>query len=81
MDDADLLDFAVDDLAHGTKPHPVTLGGFSGFEISYEAKQTWWRIWYLRSQKLMIFATYNCDLQHAGNEDSQVDEMLATLKQ
>lgn len=81
VEDADLLDFATDHLAHGTQPQPVTLGRFSGFEINYEAKQTWWRIWYLKSENLMIIATYNCDLQHAGNEDSQIDAMLATLKQ
>lgn len=80
VEDADLLDFATDNLAHGTQPQPVTLGRFSGFEINYEAKQTWWRIWYLKSENLMIMATYNCDLQHAGNEDSQIDAMLATLE-
>lgn len=60
---------------------PIMLGPFSGFhrrsvdEEYQEAVREWW----LAGGSLLLYVTYSCHTDHAGYDDSCVDEMLATL--
>lgn len=78
--DDDLRMFAEKILSSGAPTTDVILGEFTGFRITLERDDAHWRIWYLRSGSLVIFATFNCDLPEHGQSDSEVDAMLATLK-
>src|SRR5262249_2186798 len=61
--DADLAEFANDRIPSGTQLLRVAYGSFSGFTASFEDDGLMWRHWWLRSDVLMIYATYNVSAQ------------------
>lgn len=77
--DDDLRDFAEEHLVAGARAAEVSLGEFTGIRIAFGADGNFWRQWYLRSGNQMIFATYNCSEAYRGQEDSEVNEILASL--
>ncbi|MHB0914766.1 MAG: hypothetical protein ACYC5A_04925 [Thermoleophilia bacterium] len=78
--DADLSDFAAQHLEAGAKPRPTEAGDFVGFEISFSDDEQFWRQWYLRNGRQMLFVTYNCGLDARGAEDGPVSAALASLE-
>ena len=58
----------------------VIVGDFSGFEICFEDQEASWRHWYLRSDDIMLFATYNCSIADVRVEDAVVDAVLTNLR-
>ncbi len=77
--DADLLDFARDQVHSGVSLTPVRLGEFTGFEFAVESEQGWWKYWYLRNHRQMLFVTYNCSVVDRGVDDAAIMEVLSTL--
>lgn len=78
--DADLRDFAAEHLEAGAKPRPTEAGDFVGFEIRFRDDERFWRHWYLRNGRQMLFVTYNCGLDSRGEEDGPVGAALASLE-
>lgn len=78
--DDDLRDFAAEYLDAGAITHPATAGDFTGFEITFGVGKAYWRQWYLRHGKQMLFVTYNCSYKDRGIEDKAIDTILHTLK-
>lgn len=78
--ESDLLEFADHHLREGAPRRTVELGSFKGFEIAYETDDAAVREWYLRHESVLLFATWFCDLLHAGREDEVVEAALVTLK-
>jgi len=81
--DADLSDFANEGTPTGTHLVRVAYSSFSGFTACFEKDDLTWRQWWLRSEGLMVYATYNVStlrLREAVNEQADVEKILMTLK-
>ena len=76
---ADLRVLAAEHIDAGAQADDVELGAFSGFSLSYDADEEYWREWYLRCGSTLLFATYNCALDDEGKEDDTVELILGTL--
>jgi hypothetical protein len=76
----DLLEFAEDHVKAGAKLREVTLGMFSGFYLHYSDDEFYSREWWLRSGNTVVLATYTTELEYRGQEDSAIDQILATLE-
>lgn len=57
----------------------VSFGGLTGFRTRFSDDDTFWTKWWLRSECLMIHATYNCSLADRGQEDAEVNMMVQSL--
>jgi len=77
--EADLRDFASKHLDAGARPSATHAGDFVGFEIAFSDGDKFWRQWYLRNGRQMLFVTYNCDLDSRGTEEEPIREALASL--
>ena len=62
-----------------TKVKPTEAGAFVGFEIAFSDEDRFWRQWYLRNGRQMLFVTYNCSLESRGAEETVVRDILASL--
>ena len=77
--EADLRDFASDHLDAGAQPSSVHIGDFVGLEITFSDGERFWRQWYLRNARQMLFITYNCALDSRGLEDDSIYDALSFL--
>jgi hypothetical protein len=77
--EADLRELASEHLDAGAKPAATHAGDFVGFEIAFSDGETFWRQWYLRNGRQMLFITYNCGLDSRGIEDGSIREAVASL--
>ncbi len=78
--DEDLKDFAGVRTTSQVRLDPATAGAFSGFTArGYESRRCF-REWWLRSGHLMIYATYNVDIEHESDERGVVAEVISTLR-
>jgi hypothetical protein len=55
------------------------MGDFVGFGIAFGTEDGFWRQWYLRHGKQMLFVTYHCSVAGRGVEDAVVEMILTTL--
>ena len=78
--DSDLFEFANENLQRGRDPVKVNLGDFTGILLEFVVEETAWRFWYLRSEDIGLFVTYNCEAVCSGLENERMDSVLATLK-
>lgn len=76
---SDLREFAAEHLEAGAKAKPTEAGDFVGFEIAFRDEDRFWRQWYLRNGRQMLFLTYNCDLESRSAEDAVLRDILASL--
>jgi len=79
--ESDLQDFASEHLDAGAKAQSVDAGDFEGFEIAFRDGDIFWRQWYLRNGRQMLFITYNCGLEFKGFEDVPIYKALCSLRQ
>jgi hypothetical protein len=77
--DRDLREFAAEHLEAGAKARSTEAGDFVGFEIVLGDGERFWRQWYLRNGRQVLFVTYNCGSESRGAEDAAVREILASL--
>lgn len=80
VDDKFLRHLAAEHLEAGAQAGKVQYGDFTGFELSYDDDEQFWREWYLRAGQIVVFATYNCPLAAEGQEDAAIDAVLETLQ-
>lgn len=79
IDDDYLEDMLEEHLAEDADLYDETCGDFSGVSCCYDAEDEYWCEWYLYTDRVMLFVTYNCPLDDAGEEDDVVDSMLESL--
>jgi len=77
--DEDLKGFAVQHPEEGASVEVVEYGEFRGYRYEIEGESVLVRQWFLRAGTLALFLTYNCSLEHAGEEDEALETMLDTL--
>lgn len=77
----DLIEFSDDDKLHLGM---VKFGDFDGLTLVYKKEEkTLWRFWrnfWLRNNKLLLFVTYNCDDKDKDYETDTINKMLSSLK-
>jgi hypothetical protein len=78
--DEDLLSFAEEHIEAGAKTKDVRLDDFSGITFSYAFDNQFWRQWFMKSNSLALFITYNCELAHKDIEYEIVDQIINSLK-
>lgn len=74
------MDFAeLDDEA---KQHLEShqLGKFKGFKLTSNDDSTHWEQYWMVDNNLLLFATYNCELEDKGTESESVSRMLNTIE-
>ncbi len=59
----------------------VVLGDFSGIAVSFEQDGEYWCEWYLRSEKVLLFITYNCDAKNVEVDEDVVESILESLEE
>ncbi len=59
----------------------VVLGDFSGIAVSFEQQGEYWCEWYLRSEKVLLFISYNCDLKDSEVDEDVVESILESLEE
>jgi len=77
--DTDLREFAAEHLEKGARLRATDAGDFVGFEIAFNDHERFWRQWYFRSGRQMLFVTYNCGLESRGVEDRPIRAALRSL--
>lgn len=77
--DEDLTGFAAQHPEEGARTEAVECGRFQGFRYEIEGENVLVRQWFLRAGELALFLTYNCSLEHAGEDDEALTGMLDTL--
>ncbi len=78
--DSDLQEFARKHLDRGARTRAVSCGDFAGFTLAFGTEDAYWRHWYLRSGRRMLFATYNCDPEDLEQEDNAICRIMAALR-
>ncbi len=77
--DEDLQGFAAQHPDEGAHMEAVECGEFRGFRYDLEGDSVLVRQWFLRAGDLALFLTYNCSLEHAGEDDEALSAMLGSL--
>lgn len=77
--DEDLRSFALERIPADVPLHPTQCGSFSGLTASYQKEGRSWREWWLKSDRLMVYATYNSGLDDSSTQE-QVLRILGSLK-
>jgi len=79
--DDDFLNYLAEEhLEAGATPDKARFGEFTGFTLSYGADDGFWTEWYLRADRLVLFASYTCAPEHEMLEEEIVDGILRSLK-
>jgi hypothetical protein len=74
-----LRDFAEERVPEGESLLEVSYGPFSGFTVEYTKQGSFWKEWWLRSGRLMVYATYNVAEGGEALEREGVEKVLASL--
>ena len=77
--DEDLVQFAEDRIAPETPLNSVECGAFSGATARYRKDGLFWQEWWLKSNRLMVYVTYNVVQEHEGAEGDVIQSILATM--
>jgi len=72
-------DLVSEHLDAGAELHHEIFGPFTGVGCCFEADGDYWCEWYLCLENMMLFVTYNCDLESEGEEDDLVESILDSL--
>lgn len=77
--DEDLLGFAAQHPDEAARTEAVSCGEFEGYRYAIEGDNVLVLQWFLRAGTLALFLTYNCSMEHAGEEEEALSAMLDTL--
>ena len=74
----------ISELSEGGYPYGAEVksdrsGVFKGIQASFSENGKYWRKWWLCSDSLMLFITYNCDVEDQRIEVEKVEQMISTL--
>lgn len=77
--DEDLKEFARERLVSGVRLVGTDCGLFTGFFAEHKREGLFWREWWLRYDRLLIYATYVVRKGHEHRERDDVETILASL--
>jgi hypothetical protein len=76
----DLVGFVAKENIDNSIPTSVVAGDFRGLSISSTRNDRFMRKWFLLSDSLMLYVTYNCQQQDEAKEVISIESMLNSLK-
>lgn len=79
VNDGDLAEFSEEFTKGQTCLKAVKLGDFVGFATDVMDESWSFKAWFLRCRSTMIFATYTCNLEDKGIEETSAGLVLGTL--
>jgi len=78
--DDDLKEFASERISSHSPLDVVISEGFSGITIRYQREGRWWQEWWLRSDHLMVYLTYNASVMSENTEHDAISSIISSLK-
>ena len=78
VDDNDLKEFAREHSNSAATLCDVKYGSFVGFSAERSQAGLYWKEWWLRSGRLMLYVTYNVAVPYKDSEMSLVEGILRT---
>jgi len=78
--DDDLKEFAAEHISQGRNLSRAECGQFSGFCTQYSKGGSYWKEWWLRTEDLLVYVTYNVTAGKELHEKEDVEKILASLK-
>lgn len=75
----DLEAFAAEYADEDITVSDVEYSNFSGINFDYTEDNNYWQIWFLKSENLMLFITYNSAALDKGFEDEEIGIILNSL--
>jgi hypothetical protein len=78
--DEDIKDFANGRIRDTVAFLKVEFAVFSGYYSEHIGDGVFWREWWLRSGKLLLYASYNVDEQFKKAETAIVDDIIISLR-
>jgi hypothetical protein len=79
VSDADLKEFAGQRIAN-KRINAVKTPRFEGIHVEYLLEDTFWREWWLRAGRLMVYVTYNIEKKSRDVERATIDEFINSLE-
>ena len=55
-------------------------GDFSGYEYSYTERNSFYKQWWLKNERTILFITYDCDADGQQIEFEAIDKMVKSIK-
>ena len=80
VEDEQLEELAAEHLDSEAVIEDVNFNEFSGFVVSYTKESEYWNEWYLKSENLLLFVSYNCDEKDEDIDEDVVESILASLQ-
>jgi len=80
IEDEQLEAMVAEHLDFDAELEDITIADFSGVMLSYTQDGEFWSEWYLRTDKLLLFASYNCDESQAEEDYDIVEAIMASLE-
>ncbi len=81
ISDGQLEEMAAEHLDSDAVIEDVVCGDFAGIAVSFEQDGEYWSEWYLRSEKILLFITYNCDVDKIEVDEDVVESILESLEE
>jgi len=79
ISDEYIEDLVTEHLDAGAELHHEIFGPFTGVGCCFETDENYWCEWYLCLDNMLLFITYNCDLEYEGEEDDLIESILDSL--
>jgi len=79
--DEQLEAMAAEHLDSQTELEDVVLGDFAGIAVSYTKDAEYWCEWYLCTENVLLFASYNCAEDKAEEDEDVVESILESLEE
>ncbi len=76
----DIDELLEDETPENTELNYEKIGTFEGYSTEYNYEDHFWRIWFLTKDKLLLYITYNCELEYCEIERETVDQIINSLE-
>ena len=80
VSEKDISELSEGGYPEGAEVNDDLSGAFKGIRVSFSENGKYWRKWWLCNDSLMLFITYNCDVEDQRIEIEKVEKMISTLK-
>lgn len=78
--DADLEGFVADRISPEVPRRRISYGAFTGFSADHADEQSFWREWWLRCERMIVYATYNVPKQaQDATELAEAERLLSSI--
>jgi len=80
VSDDQLEELASEHLDSNAIIEDIHFDEFSGFVVSFTKDSEYWNEWYLRSDNILLFISYNCNVKDEETDEDVVESILDSLQ-